>query len=460
VAGIGFELRRVLQKGGLARIIGVSLAGTAVVAGPWLLSVFGIFLIQHAAGAVLSESPLLFSAAIVYCYALSLVLMSGLHYSFTRQISDLIYEDRAREAASALVSCLLLVTAAAVVIGAAGVLPWRLSGVVARPRLFAAAVVALFVVINANWIVMSFISLLRSYTGILLVYVGGAAVSLAGVILLGRAYATAGALLGYTAGQLFTVVVLYLMTLARYKPTGISLAGLFAGIRRHPALFLAGLTYAWATWAEKIVYWLAFGTPVPGTWMRVFDPYDIPIFFAILTLVPGLVYFTIETETAFYPRLREFLRAVSTGTWQKIQEKKAVMIRSLGEGLREQSLLQGLVSATLIVFAPAVGGALFGPALDVTVLRVTLGAVFLHSLFLSLMVFLFYLELYDRAFIAALVFFAVNLAVSLALALTVGKHLLGAGYVAGGGAGCLTAWAFLSRSIRRIDRTLFIRASG
>jgi peptidoglycan biosynthesis protein MviN/MurJ (putative lipid II flippase) len=75
-------------------------------------------------------------------------------------------------------------------------------------------------------------------------------------------------------------------------------------------------------------------------------------------------------------------------------------------------------------------------------------------------VFLFYLELYDRAFIAALVFFAVNLAVSLALALTVGEHLLGAGYVAGGAAGCLTAWVFLSRSIRRIDRTLFIRASG
>ncbi len=225
MAGIGFELRRVLQKGGLARIVGVSLAGTAVAAGPWLLSVFGIFLIQHAAGAALSESPLLFSAAIVYCYALSLVLMSGLHYSFTRQISDLIYEERTREAASALVSCLLLVLAAALVIGTAGVLPWRLPGVVARPRLFSAAVVALFVVINANWIVMSFISLLRSYTGILLVYVGGAVVSLGGVLLLGRAYATAGALLGYTAGQLFTVLVLYLMTLARHKPKGISLGG-------------------------------------------------------------------------------------------------------------------------------------------------------------------------------------------------------------------------------------------
>lgn len=460
MAGIGFELRRVLQKGGLARIIGVSLAGTAVVAGPWLLSVFGIFLIQHVAGAALQEAPRVFSASIVYCYALSLVLMSGLHYAFTRQISDLIYEERSREAASALLSCLLLVLAAAAVLGAAGILPWRLSGVVSRPRLFAVSLLVLFIVINLNWIVMSFVSLLRSYTGILLVYLGGAVVSLIGVMLLGRIYATAGALLGYAIGQLFTVIVLYLMTLRRYKPAALSLAGLIAGIRRHPWLFLAGLTYAWATWAEKIVYWTVFGTAVQGTWMRVFDAYDIPIFFAILTLVPGLVFFTIETETSFYPRLREFLRAVASGTWKKIQEKKAGMIRSLGEGMREQSLLQGLVSVTLIVFAPAVGRALFGPGVNVTTLRVTLAAVFLHSLFLSLMVFLFYLEMYDRAFLATLVFFAANLGVSLVLALVIGERLLGAGYVAGGAAGSLTAWIFLARALKRIERILFLRASG
>ena len=47
MAGIGFELKRVLRKGGLMRFLGVSLASTAVVAGPWLLSVLGIFLVQR-----------------------------------------------------------------------------------------------------------------------------------------------------------------------------------------------------------------------------------------------------------------------------------------------------------------------------------------------------------------------------------------------------------------------------
>jgi polysaccharide biosynthesis protein PelG len=460
VAGIGFELRRVLQKGGLTRILGVGLAGTAVVAGPWLLSVFGIFLIQHAAGPALGESPLHFSAAIVFSYTVSLVLMSGLHYGFTRLVSDLVYEEKNREAGSALLACLLLVFGVSAAAAAAGILPWHLGGTIARPALFGFAAAALFVVINLNWIVMSFISLLRSYLGILAVYLAGAGVSLGGVILLGRAWGTAGALLGYTAGQLVTVIVLYLMSLARYRPSGISFRPLFSAIRRHPFLALSGLAYAWATWADKVVSWALFGHPVAGTWMRTFDPYDIPIFFAILTLVPGLVYFTIETETAFYPRLREFLRAIATGTWRKIQVTRRGMVASLAGGLREQTLLQGLVSLGLIVFAPSVAGVLFGPGVDITTLRVTLAAVFLHALFLSIMIFLFYFELYGSAFAATVVFLGINLAASLLAGLLVGPGLLGLGYLCGGAAGCAAGGAFLSRAVRRIDRILFLRAAG
>ena len=181
---------------------------------------------------------------------------------------------------------------------------------------------------------------------------------------------------------------------------------------RYRFLFLAGLLYAWATWADKVVVWFAFGQGVEGSWFRVFDPYDMPTFFAILTMIPGLLFFTIETETSFYPRLRQFLRCLSTDPWQGIQEKKRAMIASLGAGLREQSLLQLICTAVLILLAPAVGRALFGPSVSIPVLRLTLAAVFFHSLFLSLMIFLFYLELYGRAALAALVFFAVNLGAS------------------------------------------------
>lgn len=460
MAGIGFELKKVISRGGIVRFLGASLAGTAVVAGPWLLSVLGIFLIQRYAGIALTEAPALFSATIVYAYAFSLIIASGLHYIFTRQVSDLIWEEKNTEAGSALLSFLLATLVLSAGAAAAGIIPLHLEGVLSRPLLFSLAAGLLFVTINLNWVLMSFISLLKSYTGILLVYLGGSLVSFLGVVLLAPRASTAGAMLGYALGQAFTAVVLYAMTLARFAPRRVSLRQFFSYLVRYRFLFLAGLLYAWATWADKVVAWFVSGTPVEGSWFRVHDPYDIPTFFAILTMIPGLLYFTIETETSFYPRLRQFLRCLSTGTWQAIQERKRSMARSLWAGLREQSLLQLICTVVLIVLAPQVGGALFGPTLRIPVLRITLAAVFFHSLFLSLMIFLFYLELYGRASLAALVFFVVNLASSLVLGWIGGPDLLGASYLAGGAAGSLAAAIFLSRSLRTIDRTLFIRSSG
>jgi len=459
MAGIGFELKKVLRQGGIMRFLGVSLAGTAIVAGPWLLSVLGIFLIQTYARLALLEAPLLFSSTIVYSYAFSLVLFGGLHYIFSRQVSDLIYKEKNRDAGSAQLSFLLATVVLAAAFGAAGIVPMRLHAIVAHPILFGMGAIGLFVVISANWVLLSFISLLKSYAGILLTYLGGALASFFGTFLLGRLWSTGGALLGYTVGQLLTVLVLYSMTLARFRPTRISLKGFRSYFRRYRMLFFAGLLYAWATWVDKVVFWFSFGSRVDGSWMRTFDLYDVPIFFSILTLIPGLIYFTIETETAFYPRLREFLRCIGSESYQKIQERKYAMIHSLGDSLRSQALLQLIVSATLILAAPAIGLALFGPGMNVPVLRVTLAAAFFHSLFLSLLIFLFYLEHYGRAAAAALVFFAVNCAASIAIAVFGETRLVGLSYLAGGLLGSVVAGIFLVRALRMFDHTLFIRAS-
>jgi hypothetical protein len=103
---------------------------------------------------------------------------------------------------------------------------------------------------------------------------------------------------------------------------------------------------------------------------------------------------------------------------------------------------------------------LFGSALDVPVLRLTLGAVFFHALFLTLMIFLFYFELYAQSVAAVLVFFGVNVAASLGIGILGDVRLLGLSYLAGGAAGSAAAGVMLSMAVRRIDRTLFARAAG
>jgi uncharacterized membrane protein len=459
MAGIGFELKKVLRRGGIARFVTVSLAGTAIVAGPWLLSVLGIFLIQRFAGAMISEASGLFGAVVVYAYAFSLVAASGMHYVYTRWISDLIYEERRQDAGSALLVCLALTAAGSLVLALAGVLPLHPAGTLSHPVLFSVSAVVLFVAVNLTWVLMSFVSLLKAYAGILLVYLGGSLASFAGVVVLGRAYAAGGALAGYAFGQCLTACLLYVMSLRRFRPRGFPLAALGAYLRRYRFLFLSGLLYAWAAWVDKVVFWFSFGARVQGGWLAVYEPYDVPVFFTILTLIPSLIYFTIETETAFYPRLRDFLSSLGAGTYRKIQEKKYAMIGSLGRGVREQMVLQGIATAALLILAPTVVPALFGPGVSLAAVRLTLGAVFFHAAFLTLMIFLFYFELYGAACASALVFFLVNLGASLATALAGARSLAGMSYLAGAAAGTAAAAALLARATPHIDRILFARST-
>jgi len=117
------------------------------------------------------------------------------------------------------------------------------------------------------------------------------------------------------------------------------------------------------------------------------------------------------------------------------------------------------VSGTLVLAAPVLGPALFGSGINIPALRISLAAAFFHSLFLSLMIFLFYLEHYGRAAAATLVFFGVNCAASILTAVLADTRLLGVSYLAGGIMGSIAAGVFLVRALRRFDHTMYIRAS-
>ena len=97
MAGIGFELQRVLRKGGIGSFVKVALSGIMIVAGPWLLSIVGIFLIGRFADFTLQEGRGLFMGVIIYSYAFSLFIFGGSHYIFTRLLSDLIYLEKNRQ---------------------------------------------------------------------------------------------------------------------------------------------------------------------------------------------------------------------------------------------------------------------------------------------------------------------------------------------------------------------------
>lgn len=444
MAGIGFELRRVIGKGGLSRSVGAALSGMFIVAGPWLMTILAFFFIS-AAGA--------FQVAVIYAYAFSICLFSALHHHFTRLVADLIWENRHAEASAWLLRVLAFVVAASALIGAAAVaaLPLRFGG---GEILYRMACVVLFVAVNAMWVVMLYVSLLRRYGAILGVFAAGLTVSVLLVKLWGEGN-PGGALFGYAVGHAFTAAALVALSLGRYPsaPGKADFRLFFAYGRRYVFLILSGAFFYAGQWADKFFFWISRGEAVAGTPFRLFPAYDVPVFAAGLSIVPGLVYFIVYSETEVYASIRRFLGSLTHETLGRIKAAKARLRTDLRRELRDQSLFQLAVSsvALVVVFATVRDEAAR------TVYVAALAGAFVQYTLMTLLNFLYYFELYAESMAAALVFLVLN-AVAVPLAHTLLPFLPpGVGFFGAGSIAVIAAYRLLLSAVPDMDRRIFLR---
>ncbi len=455
MAGIGFELQRVLKKGGMTGAFKVAIAGIIIVAGPWLISILGIFSLSRFAGFALEEGSGLFTAAIVYSYAFSLFLFGGLHYIFTRYVSDLIYIRENSRAFATLLLSMLVIGVLSAITGLAGVYYIR-TDQISNLLIYRISAVVLFVSVNLIWLVMIFITLLKKYMTIFMVYLIGMGLSFVSVYFLGREYMLAGAMAGFSIGQV-SILIMLLILIRRYITPGNpgrEFKPLLGYLKKYGYLLGAGVLYSAGIWIDKIVLWFVSGSHVEGSYLLLFEEYDITVYFANLTLIPGLVYFMVFSETNFYVALRRFLVKISTRIYSGIQEEKYRLLKTMRSGLIEQSIFQGVITLGLIILAGSINVTLLGGLSSNTTIRLVLGGVFFHLLFLTLLTFLFYLERYKESFITQIFFFSINFGVTLYFAGT-DSPLYGVGYLSAGVVTSGLAVIFLVRGIKRIDRSIF-----
>ena len=460
MAGIGFELRRVVDKKGLGSFFQIALSGAIIVAGPWLLSIITISLLRILAGRLIGSGMDLFMGVVIYCYAFSLFLFGGFHYLFTRRMSDLLYLKKEGEAFGyVLLLCIpVALISAAIALPAAALLP----GEMEYPAVFKFSAVLFFMTVNCLWIVMLFVSVLKWYIKIMIVYAAGFGSALASVIFLAGRWGTSGAMLGFTAGHLLIVVLLILLCRAAWKPSPPSppedllraSAGNKSGgpvlqfiryLKLHRYLFGAGLLYYWGIWSDKIILWFTAGEKVGGSFIRLFEVYDIPVFLANLTMIPGLVFFIIWSETEFYTALKNLLLKIARSRYADIAAAKQKLAAVSGRSIKEQSLLQAVVSIAIVLIV------------DDPVLKTVTVAVFFHLLLLTLMNYLFYIEQYRHSFYSAAVFFTVNTAAAVISTLLPGVLQPGYSYVAGAASAALTAGILLKHDILKLERHILTK---
>lgn len=98
MAGIGFELRKILQRDSLLSLIQAYVYAGIISSGAWMLSIFGIFIIGIFSIAVVVPDYLVtqFQVSVTYLVAMSLCLTGFAQLAFTRFTADRIFEKKRR----------------------------------------------------------------------------------------------------------------------------------------------------------------------------------------------------------------------------------------------------------------------------------------------------------------------------------------------------------------------------
>jgi len=203
MAGIGFELQKLVHRDDLFGPARGYLYAAAIVAGPWILTVIAIAVISYWSPYAQPFGDLsLFRTITLYNFSISLVLSSPIAMITTRFLADRIYDGDERESTGALVASIILSLVVQLPV------PVLLYFVVADMS-FGLALLscANYFAVAALWVAVVFLSTLKDYAPVIFSFVVGLALSAICAILL-RGLGAEGYVAGFTLGLATTLFMI------------------------------------------------------------------------------------------------------------------------------------------------------------------------------------------------------------------------------------------------------------
>ena len=455
MAGVGFELQKLIRKGTLVSTIQAFLYGSVLAAGPILLTMLTVGLIAWMSYGLFHQGVLgIFTVTVVYTFAFSLILTGPFQLVFTRYVADKHFAKCFEDIYPGFLTSVALVSGLAL----AAAIPFYLLldvyvdvGNVLLYKLFG---VLMFWGVCLIWQIMGFVSTTKEYQKVVWAYFAGTVVSIVLAYLLIPRITVAGAVGGFAAGQWLVAVLLFRIVTKPLKKRSHWRKEYFQYLRFYPYVALTGLFYNFGLWVDKFVFWIYFKEQQGASFFYTFNYYDVPNFLAFLTIIPALAYFLILTETNFYKDYSKFIDDVLHEPLLLIEEKKWDMIETLKRGLKGMLRLQGIVTLLLIVFAEPVLVFLGYRGVSLWLFRILMVGVFFHVVNLNLNIILLYYELRKQAFLLTLLFAVSNALLTLA-SLKLGVAYFGMGFLVSTLLTSLISWRVLKRSVQRIDFLIF-----
>jgi uncharacterized membrane protein len=458
MAGIGFELRRILQRGTLLSMLGAYGYAGVIGSGPWVLSIVGILAVGFlsAATAGPTQAVAQFQVSVTYLIAISLIVTGPFQLSYTRFVADRMFEKRNDLVLPNYQSVAMTVTWISGVLGLlAALFLFRDESV-----LYRLLMVAGLVLLSNIWIATILLSSLKHHKSIVLLYALGYGVSVLGALAFAR-FGLAGLIGGFVLGQAVLLAGMLGLIVREFSADHFISFEYFRRDQHFRSLMWTGLFYNLAIWIDKFLFWFYEPTSqaVIGP-LRASLIYDLPIFLAYLSIIPGMAVFLLRLETDFVDYYDAFYDAVRGGSSLHLIERyRNGMVESARTGIFEIIKIQAIAALLVIAFGdPLLAwmgiSPLYAPLLHVMVIGAGLQVVLLGILNVY-----FYLDRRNLALAMVGLFLLLNTLLT-AATLWIGPEYFGYGYAGSLLIVNVIALVALDRVLERLEFETFMLQPG
>lgn len=452
MAGIGFELRKLLRKETLFGDIQAMLYSVTVFSGPWLFTCFCLaFLGVYFANVLDTYQQLMFRATVVYCYAFSMVFTGPVQMVTTRFLADKYFVGDAKANTPAFITSLALTLPIQAITAM-----WFLS-MVNETLGYKILALLLYLVISAIWLTMVPLSAAKDYNSIIAAFFIGCGLSLVAATSLGYRLGLNGLLAGFLVGQLVILFALIMRLLVEFELTNAFNKELIFYFKDKWTLAVTGFFLNLGIWVDKFIFWYSKEAMEINAPLYSYPLYETATFLAYVAIVPAMGYFLIKVEVEFYDRYRNFFEMIlHRQPLDTIRGVKLKMATTLREGTRTILLVQGLVTGAALYLSPHILQLLNLPGLYLGVVRISMIGALLLGLFLLDVLILFYFDL-QKEVLAASVFFCVANAVCTHLSIRLGFPFYGYGFTVASLASLILVAVLLEWGLRNFEYHTFTK---
>lgn len=456
MAGIGFELRRLAIEHSVTGIVGAFGHAAVVAAGPWLFTILSLATITLVTEQVVGLATLAtFRAAVIYAFALSLVLTAPVTIVATRLVADALWLERPQQVRGLMFAAFGLAIVPVALGTIALAIHFRLALDLATALLAASLTVALI------WVALSFCGAVRDYRGVTLSFLAGLACSVAAAIAAALAgLGAAGIVAGFVAGLTVTLAGLTSRVLLTFPgPLGSpeqSVRALLAGFATYSHLALGALAATAGVWIDKWIFWFSsVGERVDAGLVHA-PLYDSAMFIASLVVIPALAVFVVQLETTFFERYQRYFSTIEThGTLGQIERARQRLAAHTLDQLVLITVMQVGICAVLVLSAPMIVDALNLQYQQIAILRYgALGAVFQFIFIAATSMLLFFDR--RRLYLALQVAFLAMNAGFTGITVVLGETYFGVGYFAACLAASFAAYFAADSTFERLNFLTFL----